>query len=159
MIVISDTTPFNYLLLVDAIGILPALYGHIAIPEAVRNELCAPGASQLVRAWASHLPNWVTVHSVCESDARFRLDRGESQAISLALDLHADLVLLDDRAARTAASELGLTVTGTLGVLAVAGARGLLDLPTAIERLKDTSFQAKPELYTAVLERASRKAS
>lgn len=153
MIVISNTTPLNYLILIDAISILAALYRKIAIPVAVRDELCAPGASQLVRDWATHLPEWVSVHSVRAAVPSLPLDRGEADAISLALELRADLVLLDDRAARMAAEGFGLTVTGTLGVLAMAGTRELLDLNAAIERLKATSFQAKPELYASVLER------
>ena len=61
MIVVSDTTPLNYLVLIDAIHILPALYGSVAMPNAVHQELTAPGAPGAVRAWATRLPEWVSV--------------------------------------------------------------------------------------------------
>jgi predicted nucleic acid-binding protein len=65
---------------------------------------------------------------------------GEREAISLAQDLHADLLLMDDRDGREEAEHQGFTVMGTLRVLELAAERGLLDLPTAITKLQTTSF-------------------
>ena len=81
------------------------------------------------------------------------LGQGEREAIILALDLHADLLLIDDREGVEEARGLGLTVTGTLGVLERAAERGLIDLPAAVGRLQATNFRAAPHVIRAVLER------
>lgn len=73
--------------------------------------------------------------------------------MSLAIELNADLLLIDDRDARSAAEACGLAVAGTLRVLASAAEKKLLDLPAAFDRLKKTSFRAHPKLYQLVLER------
>ncbi|MGH9899763.1 MAG: DUF3368 domain-containing protein, partial [Pyrinomonadaceae bacterium] len=65
---------------------------------------------------------------------------------------HADVLLLDDRKARQKAQRSGLTVTGTLGVLATASRRGLVDLPTAITRLQQTTFRAPMALIQSLLD-------
>jgi predicted nucleic acid-binding protein len=79
------------------------------------------------------------------------LDEGERAAIALATSIGADLILMDDRAGVAVAYQRGLAVTGTLGVLDLAARRGLLDLATAIARLKATSFRYPPELIEALL--------
>lgn len=155
MIVVSDTTPLNYLLLIGALHILPSLYGRIEIPEAVHQELSAPGAPDVVRMWASRLPEWMSVRRVDGINPSGRLHAGEAEAIALAVQRHADLVLLDDWAARTAAKSQGLAISGTVGILAIAADRGLVDLPMTVERLKATSFQASPKLFDALLKQAN----
>jgi predicted nucleic acid-binding protein len=81
-----------------------------------------------------------------------KLGAGESEAIALALELHADALLLDDRKARQEAQRRGLTVTGTLAVLATAARRDLIDLPTAIARLQQTTFRAPTALIQSLLD-------
>lgn len=81
------------------------------------------------------------------------LDRGEREAIQLARQHGADLVILDDKAARLAARELGLRITGTLGVLEAAARRDLVDLRAAVGRLRQTNFRASPALLATVLRR------
>jgi predicted nucleic acid-binding protein len=156
---VSDTTPLNYLVLVDAVAVLPALFGHVIIPGAVREELLRMKAPEKVRRWASDPPTWIEVHPVTKVDETLGFgtadkDRGEREAISLALDLRPDFVLLDDRLAREAASARELRVIGTLGILEAAAARGLLD-PAAITRLeRDTNFRASAPTFQASRERA-----
>ena len=79
------------------------------------------------------------------------LDDGERAVIALAATLSADLLLMDDRAGVALARSLGFAVTGTLGLLARAAKRGLLDLSVAFEALKSTNFHAKQELLDALL--------
>lgn len=86
MLVVSDTTPLNYLLLIDAIPILPARYETVVVPTQVIEEMRHPGAPPVVRAWANRPPEWIDLR---ESDAAMfsNLDAGEAAALALALDL------------------------------------------------------------------------
>lgn len=86
-----------------------------------------------------------------------KLHEGEQSAILLAEALKAEIVVLDEKAARRVAAERGLRVTGTLGVLGEAATRGLIDLPNAIEALSGTNFRCAPALLKAMLERFGRK--
>ena len=74
-------------------------------------------------------PSWLELHPTLEfgNDPVEGLDEGESAAIALAEFLHADLLLIDERAGFRAAKKRGLCVTGTLGVLDLAAKRGLID--------------------------------
>jgi predicted nucleic acid-binding protein len=146
MIVVSDTSPLNYLILTGYVHLLEALYGRVVIPRAVWDELRQPGAPAPVRQWVEALPAWVEVREASAPDASLHLDPGEREAITLALELRADLVLLDERRGRREAAGRGLAVTGTLGVLDAAARRGLIELPEALTRLRQTSFRARPSL-------------
>ena len=79
------------------------------------------------------------------------MHQGERDAIALAVELRADLFLIDERAGIAAARSLGLHVTGTLGLLAVASDCGLVDLAAAFMRLKSTNFRYRQELIDALL--------
>lgn len=81
------------------------------------------------------------------------LDDGETAATALAEFLHADILLIDDRDASRIAQQRGLPVTGTLGVLDIAAARGLIDFGAAIRQLERTSFRRPVGLIQALLEK------
>jgi len=122
----------------------------------VRDELTASDAPPAVRAWATTAPPWLDIKRVAAHDedaigAR-NLDLGERDALALAQVLRADLILIDDRAAVAVARQLGFSVTGTLGVLALAARRGLIDLGDAFERLKTTNFRYPPEVMDQLLQ-------
>ena len=151
MIVVSDTGPLNYLIWIEAVDILPQLYESVVIPEAVRQELAHPNAPERTRLWAASLPAWVSVQTPRVILA-LPIDIGEQEAISLAVEMDADLLLMDDRSGREAAEAQALTVTGTLGVVGQAAQRGLLDLEQALGRLSRTNFRVTPALIQAVRE-------
>jgi predicted nucleic acid-binding protein len=143
MIVVSDTTPLNYLILIEAAQVLPALFGRVYAPTAVIQELSDPRGPQPVKAWASSPPEWLAVQEPTQVDQTLpkALHNGELDAISLAQELGADWILIDERKASRAAESRGLRVAGTLGILEEGGARNLLDYRKAIDRLvKETSF-------------------
>ncbi len=119
MIVVSDTSPLCYLLLIDLVDLMPSLFSRVIIPRTVYNELLAPSAPEVIRSWILHPPTWLEVQSVTSQiDAGLnQLDVGEREAIALAQQLGADLIVLDDKAARQIATERQLTVIGLLGVL------------------------------------------
>ena len=153
-LVVADTGPLNYLVLIEAIELLPKLFERVFAPEVVRAELLNQDAPAVVRAWAAQPPGWLDVRLVSSSidDPAWRaLDIGEREALALARTLGAELVLMDDRAGVAAARKLGLAATGTLGVLDLSARRGLIDLADAFTRLKATSFRYRPEIMDALL--------
>ncbi len=155
MIVVSNTSPICYLVLIDEIDVLPRLYGQVIIPEAVRDELRASGSPAVLQNWIAHPPDWLEIQSVVMSpdEVLEALDFGEREAILLAERLEADLIILDERAARRVAAERGLKVVGLLGILAQSAKRKLIDLPAAIERLRQTRFRASSSLLQSLLDR------
>jgi predicted nucleic acid-binding protein len=150
MIVVSDTSPLNYLVLIEAVEVLPAIFGRVVVPPAVIEELQAPGAPDAVNAWISAPPSWLEVRSPESIGTSLALGRGERAAICLASELSA-LCLIDDRKARREAERMGVKVTGLLGILAEAGDRGLIDVGVVVERLTKTSFRASQSLIAAIL--------
>lgn len=153
MLVVADNTPVRYLILLDYVEILPALFGGVLIPQAVLYELQHPHAPVEVRAWLSHPPTWLDVRQTSSPPAADLaiLDPGERDAILLALELHADLLLVDDSAARVAATQRGIRKMGTVGILEEAAIRGLVDLPEALARLQSTNFRIHPDIIEALL--------
>src|SRR5258708_30085999 len=119
MIVVSDTTPINYLVWIDEVHLLQRLYNTVIMPKAVQEELTRPEAPAAVRAWATQPPEWVEVRGAAPLAVFAKLGAGEAEAITLALSLKADFVLIDERAARRYSPEYGLAVAGTLRVLAL----------------------------------------
>ncbi len=147
MIVVSDTSPLNYLVLIDLQHILPELFDRILIPAAVREELQSARAPEAIALFMAAAPAWLETRQVSDVDPKLQhLDRGEREAITLALEMSADVVLLDERRGRQAARVSGLTVSGTLGVLDLADRRGLANFSDAIDRLKTTNFRASPRV-------------
>jgi predicted nucleic acid-binding protein len=155
MSVVSNTTPLNYLVLINEVAVLHEVYGRIVIPQAVIEELQHDETPAIVRQWIANYPEWLEVRqvSIAHDVALEELGAGEREAIGLAEQLGASAVILDERTARQEASRRGLLVTGTLGVLDKAAERGLLDLGEAFERLRQTTFRASQELYQRFLDR------
>jgi predicted nucleic acid-binding protein len=118
MIVVSNTSPINYLILIDHIDLLPELFQQIIIPQAVYSELMDASAPSVVQAWMTTSPAWLKIQPVNPFSALDEilnlLDPGEREAILLAQELSANLLLLDDMKARRAATEKGLAITGIL---------------------------------------------
>jgi predicted nucleic acid-binding protein len=155
MIAVADTSPLCYLILIGEIDLLPKLFGQVLVPPAVFAELLHEDAPDAVRAWAASLPSWISVQEgTFRGNAGMeKLQAGEQGAILLAESVRADVVLVDEKSARRVAGDRGLRITGTLGVLSAAAARGLVDLPAAIDRLTKTNFRYSPALLKATLDR------
>ncbi len=154
-LVVADTGPLNYLVLIGASDVLPQLFDKVVVPEAVCAELRHRAAPAPVRAWATQPPVWIDerpVPAFAYGDPALRaLDDGERAALALAGITGADLVLMDDRAGVAIARARGFAVIGTLGVLDLAARRGLIDLGDAFARLKATNFRFRPEIMDALL--------
>lgn len=155
MIAVADASPLCYLVLIGEIDLLPKLFRRVAVPQAVITELLHEDAPEVVRDWASSLPAWISTVGTLDvvTSGLEKLQAGERAAIILAESIKADLILLDERTARRVATERGVRVTGILGVLGEAATRGYVDLASAIDRLRKTSFRCSPALLKATLDR------
>ena len=154
---VADTGPLRYLVPMGEAKLLPALFEKVSIPESVAGELAHRGAPEIVRAWIASPPDWLRV---VPDPAGFRaisdrLGDGERAAIVLAAQSNAAVLLVDDRAAVKAATELGLSCAGTLGILIMASSKGLVDLSDAFRRLSATNFRVRPEILAALLRHPS----
>ncbi len=154
-VVVSNSSPICYLVLIGQIHLLPALFEEISVPEAVIRELSDEDAPEFLREWVSRPPKWLKVDRVTAQTSLGleRLHAGERDVILLARQIEADLVIMDEKAARQAAVKQGLNVTGLIGILDGAAALGMVDLLAAIEKLRLTSFRASPHLLKTLLDR------
>lgn len=159
MIVVSDTSPLNYLVLIGAIDVLPQLFGEVLVPPAVMQELQHPRTPEQVKKWAASPPAWLLLHQPQSTIALDSpLDPGEAEAIALAIELHAAAVLLDEKKGRSVAKGRGLVALGTVTVLELAAESELLDLSDAMAALRQTTFYITESLAQSVLDRhAARK--
>lgn len=129
MIVVSDTSPISTLIRCGQLTLLKELYGKILIPRKVFDEL-----SFLIHYNVSIdvliQSNWIEVKAVSDKNLvekyNFELDEGEAEAIAIAKEYKADLILADDLAARNFASHLGFKTKGLLGIFIEAESKGLL---------------------------------
>ena len=83
MIVVSDTSPLNYLVLIEAVEVLPAIFGRVVVPPTVIEELQAPGARDAVKAWIAAPPSWLEVRSPESIGTSLALGRGEPRRSAL----------------------------------------------------------------------------
>jgi predicted nucleic acid-binding protein len=153
MIVVADTTPLRYLILIGREELLPALYGRVLIPVAVADELSRDNTPSEVRSWMSNRPEWLEIRRPEHAlNAETDLGAGECEAIALAEELIADLLLVDDTDARREAARRHLRVVGTLRVLADGARLGLTNLEDDFQRLLRTNFRVSRELLNILLE-------
>jgi len=134
--------------------VLRALYTEVLIPPAVHAEIMTGG---LERAGVTELQlaTWIRMKPLQDArraDLLVDLDRGEAEAIALTLELDADLLLVDERLARRHAQRLGLTITGTLGILLKAKERGLVaELRPLIQQLRDNRIRLSEDIVRKAL--------
>ena len=150
MIVVADTSPLNYLILIGEADLLYKLYGRVLIPQAVLSELQHSGAPMEVARWFKNCPAWLEVRQVviASEAGADELDSGECEALALAEEFKPDvLLLMDEETGRMAAARRNIRSTGTLGVLDDAASRGLVDVSVAIEKLRKTNFRAAESLF------------
>ena len=143
--VVSNSSSIIALDRVGQLELLSKLFNRLTVPPAVVREV-AP----------IRLPEWLEVQPLTQplgsQVLRAALGDGESEAISLAVEVKARWIILDDRAARRLAQSLSLPVIGTLGLLLAAKRRGLLSLVRpSLDALMSHGFRVAPTLYARVL--------
>lgn len=126
--IVVNTTPIIALALIGKLDLLQQLYGQVTMPSAVQDEVLA-GEPKGIGSAELREATWLLVATLRDprrADLLADLDRGEAEVIALAQELDADLVIIDERLARRHAKRVGLTLTGTLGVLLKAKQVGLV---------------------------------
>ncbi len=159
MIVVSNSSPLVSLAAVGRLELLHDLYGTIIIPEAVHQEVVVQGRGRPGAAEVQSL-DWIVCRDVGDPSVvtalESKLDRGEAEAIALAVELQADLLLMDERLGRAEAARFGLRFVGILGALIEAKAKGLLQQiePLLDELQNDAGFRISEALRARVLQAA-----
>jgi predicted nucleic acid-binding protein len=159
MIVIADTSPLHYLILLEHAEVLRKLYGRVIIPEAVALELKSQKAPSAVKEWIKSPPEWMEVRriTVPADFSLAKLDAGEREAIALAEALSADALLVDERAGRREAERRKIRVIGTVRILDDAAEAGFVNLPSCLQRLKEFGFYLDERLVEFLLQRHSER--
>ncbi len=162
-IVVSDTTAITHLAKINALDVLKSLYYEIFIPEAVYNELLQvkttqPGRLQVLNSsWIKVIP---IKNNVIAKKLRTRLDLGETEAIVLALEKNADLLIIDEVAGRAVAKGLVNKIIGMVGVLLEAKKAGIIDeVQPYLNQLKSTGFRMSNEIFEFALSQAGESSS
>jgi predicted nucleic acid-binding protein len=155
--VVSNTTPIISLLKIGKLEILKVLYDEIYIPQEVFNEI---EAGKQKKYYLNLLAfEWIKIEQIQDrkSIAYFLdLDKGEAEAIVLATESEADLILLDESLGRFHAKHAGLRVTGTIGILVKAKKQGLIsELKPLILELKEKGVWLSESLIERILELAN----
>lgn len=149
--IVSDSSPLIALARIRSLGILPALFSQVAIPDAVWREVVVqgrgkPGAAEVAAA------AWIVRQSLKGRlpDLDAELEAGEREAIALAVEIGSELVLVDEGPAREQAKRQGLVVGGTLEVLLEAQRKGVIpDAEPAIRALQEAGFYMSPAVEEA----------
>jgi len=157
MIVVSNTGPIIALSRISSLDLLQKVYGNIHIPTSVHQEL-AVGKDVLGK---NGVDNHAWIYSETVSDLmtvellRERLDAGESEAIVLAFEMNASLLLIDEARGRRVAESKGLAVTGTLGTLLLAKNRGVIDaVAPLLQSLDSAGFRMCENLRRTIIKLA-----
>ncbi len=160
MIIVSNTSPISNLASVGQLSLLQEIYGKILIPSAVREELLDERAGETVIT-AVQAATWLEVHSVQNqklvADLITRINIGEAEAIALAIEVGAGRLLIDERLGRQAAKNVGLKITGVLGILLFAKRLNLISAvkPIMNDLTTQANFRISSQLYADVLSEAN----
>lgn len=156
MTIVSNTSPISNLAAIGQLDLLQQVYGSITIPQAVADEI---GKVATIYTQAASVPNqpWITIQAVNDTTIVERLrgeklDSGESEAIALALEIGAELLLIDEQLGRRIAVNEGLNITGLVGVLLEAKNKGFV---SKIKPIVDTlviqaRFRISSQLYAEI---------
>lgn len=157
MIVVSNTSPITNLAAIGKLDLIRKLYGKIYIPNAVWNELHAygkswPGTHEVENAaWILQTP---AQNQILSNALQRDLDQGEAESLALALDIKADLLIIDEKEGRHAAARLGIKVIGVIGILIEAHSKNeITDIRTELDMLRQQAgFYISDKLYQSVLQ-------
>ncbi|WP_395051225.1 DUF3368 domain-containing protein [Flavobacterium sp.] len=146
--IISDTSCFIILSKIEALDLLQMVYGQILTTSDIAEE------------FGEELPDWVIVKEVSDKSKQkileLQIDKGESSAIALALEIPDSILILDDFKARKIAQQLGLKITGTIGVIVKAKLTGKIpSIKPYLDKIKITNFRISSEIEIQALKEAN----
>lgn len=158
--VIVNSTPIIVLCGIGKLDILRRLYGEITIPAAVYREVTAIEDSACMQI--KNAGSWIHVECIRDNTDKkmykAKLHAGEVEVMLLAQEQMADLVIIDDNAAKKTAKYLGLTVTGTLGILLKAKSQGIVQkVDILLAEMERNGFYIDSRLEAIVLEQAGER--
>jgi predicted nucleic acid-binding protein len=159
MIVISDTSCIGYLIIIDKIFLLRDNFSKIFIPQIVHKEILQLSEKYDLSKYLHS--DWISINSITNTNLYKELlkkvDEGESEAIVLSQEIHADLLLIDERKGTEIARSFGIRTIGLLGVLLLSKQKKLIPLvqPILDELIANTTFRITKNLYTTVLKQAN----
>jgi len=157
MSIVSNASPLINLARIEKLSLLQELYGELIIPGAVWQEIVVEGAGQ-PGADEVKAADWINQRAVTNRQLtqalKQELDAGEAEAIALALEIGADLLLMDEHLGREVARHLGLRYTGLIGVLIEAKRKGFItSVKPCLDQLRDIArFRLSEVLYVRVLQ-------
>jgi predicted nucleic acid-binding protein len=146
-IIISDTSCFIILSKIGELDLLQKVYGQIITTSEIAEE------------FGETLPEWIMIKNVSDKYSQkileLQIDKGESSAIALALEMPKSILILDDYKARKIAKQLGIIYTGTIGVIIKAKLNGIIpSIKPIIEKIKQTNFRISEEIELQALKEA-----
>jgi uncharacterized protein len=153
MVIVSDTSPVTNLIKIGEFNLLKNVFETIVIPQIVYEELCVLDKQKAILEQA----DWIRVVELKDSTLKTSLllevDKGEAEAIALAIELKADYLLIDEQAGRAVAERLGIKITGIIGILIQAKQKGfIVKVKPYLERLiNEASFRISPTLFKNVI--------
>ncbi len=146
-VVIADTSCFIILSNINELNLLQKVFGTIVTTPVIAREFGDP------------LPDWIIIKSAEDYRKQKALeelvDKGKSSAIALALEMPQSLIILDDLQARSVAENLGISITGTIGVLVKAKLMGIIpSIKPLLSKIKQTNFRITLAIEAIALKEA-----
>jgi uncharacterized protein len=155
IVVVSDTSPIRALHHLGLLHLLKEMYGQVLVPPAVQRELALPPEQfqRIDLTGVRYIEVRAPANALVVENFLQLLHQGESEALALALELHASAVLIDDAAGRKVAKENGIHVVGTLGILLEAKAKGYIQTvrPLIESLINELGFFVSNELEQTAL--------
>lgn len=147
-VIISDTSCLIILSKINELDLLKKVYKNIVTTADIALE------------FGENLPEWIKVLDVTDiykqQILELQLDKGESSAIALAIETPNSTIILDDFKARKIAAQLGISYTGTIGIIVKAKLNGVIpSIKPFLEKIKQTNFRISAELETIALKEAN----
>lgn len=147
-IIISDTSCLIILTKIGELELLQKVYGQIITTPEIAEEYGEP------------LPDWIKIMTVTDKYRQqileMQIDKGESSAIALALETADSTIILDDYKARKIAEQLGITYTGTIGVIIKAKLKEIIpSVKPFLKKIKQTDFRLSADIEKQALKEAN----
>ena len=149
--IVSNTSPLRYLIAVGQADLVQKVFHEVLIPPAVLTELMHPSGRDDVRRWVEQHPAWLSVRELRSRpphELTSTLDAGESEVLQLALEIHPDFILIDERLGRRIAASRGFAVIGALGLLLESyRQKYILDPIRILNQMRYIGFRVSQPLY------------
>lgn len=153
MVIVADSSPLICFAILDKLSLLESIFETLLVPEEVYNELVIPTKpySEVLSSYLQDkirkVGNTLAVNLLCHE-----VDRGEAEAIVLALEQNIERIIIDDSKGRRVARKEGLKPIGTIGILLQAKAHGLLhDIKPLLDELIKNGIRISESLYESAL--------